>query len=835
MVALLFTALALSAARHLRIDTDLANLIPSDYPSVQALERLRDTVGGESDVAVVIESASFESQKAVAEALIPRAMALRGPQGDSLFTRYEYRKDVSFLQNNALYFATNAELDQLEAYLQEEIEAAKLEANPFYFDLDDDDAGDAQQAMADQLRDVYARLVAKEYPVSDDSTTMVVRFYPAQSQTNIGYIEEVYARLDSLVAAMEPTSFGADVKVTLAGRLLRQLTEIRAVTDDVFGSFGAGVALVLLIVVSYFSYKAYHARAGRRFSARILATEIARAPAMALLIGLPLFMSLSWTFGLAYLAFDTLNLMTSTLGLVLFGLGIDYGIHFYARYAEERGRGHDVGQAAEVTFVSTGQAIAVGALTTAGALYVLTLADFKGFSEFGFIAGTGILLALVSMLVVLPALIVLGERARLLNLTSLAPSGNGVATPARRIPAARGLVLASLALVVASLILLPRARFEYEFGKLEPRYEAYSAKLALVRRVYDSGRRNPAYVVVDDPAEVPAVVAALREKQAAEQARAASDSTFQPMIGTVESLQERFPLEPAAQQAKLARIAFIRDSLLADPFVQAEMEDDADLRRLAAAAQTRAPIDVAQVPDYLKQQFASKQGDIGGFVMVYPPDSISLSDGRYSIAFSNAVGTFRTAGGAEYHAGSTSLVAADMLRLMMREAPWMVLATFIIVVALMVLNFRSFKWAGLALLPLVVGVLWMLFLMEVLDLKLNFYNLVVLPAVLGIGNDAGVHLVHRYREQGRGALRALLRSPGEHVAMASLTTMVGFGGLLLSFHPGLRSIGELAVVGIGATLVAALVFLPALLQWIEDRQAVHPAQPAPAGPALREA
>jgi predicted exporter len=64
---------------------------------------------------------------------------------------------------------------------------------------------------------------------------------------------------------------------------------------------------------------------------------------------------------------------------------------------------------------------------------------------------------------------------------------------------------------------------------------------------------------------------------------------------------------------------------------------------------------------------------------------------------------------------------------------------------------------------------------------------------------------------------AVLRSTGEHVTVGSLTTMIGFAGLMLSFHPGLRSIGELAVVGIGSTLLAALFFLPALLQVREDR------------------
>jgi len=93
----------------------------------------------------------------------------------------------------------------------------------------------------------------------------------------------------------------------------------------------------------------------------------------------------------------------------------------------------------------------------------------------------------------------------------------------------------------------------------------------------------------------------------------------------------------------------------------------------------------------------------------------------------------------------------------------------------------------LALIPLIVGVLWMLFAVELMDLRINFYNLIVFPAILGIGNDAGVHLVHRYREEGGGSIMRVVRSTGEHVIMGSLTTMVGFGGLLLSFHPALVS------------------------------------------------
>lgn len=809
-IGALFAVVGLYFAVQLRIDTDFSKLIPESYESVKALERLRDTVGGESTVDVGIESPSFEANKAFSERLIEEALKLQRADGDVYFTRADYRKDTEFLENNALYFATTEELYKVEDYLADLIEDSRLEANPFFFDLEDEDEEDADpDSTAEELKEVYDQIVTKEYPISDDSTTLVVRFIPGGSQTNIGYIRDLYADLDELIAWLEPTQDHPEMQVTVAGRLLRQYTEVDAIQRDVAGSLGVGIATVLLFVVLYFAYKAYRARAGQRFSGRVFAAELARIPVMALVIGLPLLMSLMWTFGIAYLAFETLNLMTSTLGLVLFGLGIDYGIHFYARYTEERGQGHSIVDAAEITFTSTGQAITIGALTTAAALYVLVFADFKGFSEFGFIAGTGILLALVAMLIVMPALIAVLERLRLLNLNA-APDESGDTGTRRSFRGAKGVVWGSLGAVVLAIVLLPRVEFEYRFGELEPVYEAYNAKREVIRKVYDNrGQRNPAYIVLDGPEEAPAVVEAIRAY--------AEQDTLTPTIRKVESLQDRFPTTTDGQADKLDHIAYIRE-LLDDPFITQEESEDLD--RLRRAAQTREPIAIEQVPEFMRKQFTSKSGEIGNFVIVYP--SVGLSDGRLSMAFADDVGRVVTEDGTEYFAGSTSLVGADMLRLMQREAPWMIGATFIIVVLLMKVNFKRWRWALLALLPLVVGVLWMLLVMELLGLRLNFYNLIVLPAVLGIGNDAGAHMVHRYLEEGKGSILHVLRSTGEHIAMGSLTTMIGFAGPLLSFHPGLSSIGELAVVGLSTTLISAVLFLPALIQWLENRKVLHP-------------
>jgi uncharacterized protein len=807
LAAVILTVLSVRLAMNLKIDTDLANLIPPSYPSSQALERLRDTVGGESEASVVIESSSFEANLKFAEALIPRGLALKGEGYDeAYFQRVEFRKDTEFLKDNALYFATPAELDLLDTWLDDKIEQAKLEASPFYFDLDEDEV--EADSVGEELSSIYNEIVSKEYPISDDSLTMVLRFFPVQASSDVQFIEDAYQDLETEIAALDPSSYGSNMKITTAGRLLRQLIEVQTIQRDVLGSFGSGMMAVLMLVVLYFFYKSYSARAGRSFQPKIFFAEILRMPIMALTIGVPLLMSLSWTFGLAYLTFGQLNLMTSTLGLVLFGLGIDFGIHFYARYSEERASGLSIIDAAERTFASTGQAITIGAMTTALALFVLVLADFRGFSQFGFIAGAGILFALVAMLFVMPALLSLFEKARLLNLNSAAKIATQDVSSAKRFPAARSILVVSSIAIIAAIAMLPRVSFEYRFGELEPSYDEYDARHEIEKKVYsDKRRRNPAYVVVDSADEIQPITNVLNDLIVSD--------TLSPTINRVESLQDRFPVTTQTQETRLTFLSDLREKL-SDPFL--DIEENEDMARLKRAASTNRVLAFEEVPEFLRKQFTSKTGELGNFVIIYP--SVGLSDGRASIAFSEDVGTIETKDGTVYHAGSTSLVAADMLKLMRREAPWMVFATFAIVLMLMYLNFTTIRWTSLAVLPLVVGVLWMLLAVEFVDVKLNFYNLIVLPAVLGIGNDAGVHIIHRYQEEGPGSIWRVLRSTGEHVAMGSLTTMVGFAGLLLSFHPGLESIGMLAVIGIGATLLAALVFLPALLQWLEDRAAV---------------
>ncbi|HBX65400.1 MAG TPA: hypothetical protein DEG32_04355, partial [Balneolaceae bacterium] len=159
-------------AIQLRVDTDIANLLPEDHPNVLALERLSESVGGETEMLVVINSPSFEANKAFADTLIERSLKLYYPRyEDNYFKRAEFRRETEFVKNNALYLASDQELDEVTQFLKDEIEQAKEEANPFYFDLGDEE--EDTNSDPSNFEDSYNTLVPSEYPVNEDSTIMV--------------------------------------------------------------------------------------------------------------------------------------------------------------------------------------------------------------------------------------------------------------------------------------------------------------------------------------------------------------------------------------------------------------------------------------------------------------------------------------------------------------------------------------------------------------------------------------------------------------------------------------------------------------------------------------
>ena len=140
-----------------------------------------------------------------------------------------------------------------------------------------------------------------------------------------------------------------------------------------------------------------------------------------------------------------------------------------------------------------------------------------------------------------------------------------------------------------------------------------------------------------------------------------------------------------------------------------------------------------------------------------------------------------------------------------------VAAGAILVLLILLIDYRNPRDAMLAIVPLAMGVVWMMGAMRILGISFNFANLVAVPLIIGVGIDNGVHVIHRVRLEGRSGMTAVLRHTGRAIFIASLTTMIGFGSLSLASHRGMASLGVVLFLGVGACLITSTIVLPNLL------------------------
>ena len=776
ILALVFAGVGAYYTSKLTLQTDLTALLPESFTSVKAYNEIKKKVGGIGELRIVIETQDFNAAVKFANELAPAL--LKSP-----YVKYvDYKNDVEFYEKNALLFLTPSELDTLYAKIDRKIAREKQKLNPLFVeDLFGEPTEAAPEESFDYLVKQYEDLIPKRYYTDPDSTVLVMKVIPSGSNADLSFIRKMFADVQRIVNQLHPARYAPDIKIYYGGNFKNRLDEYEVIKDDILGTAVYGLGGVFLIIVLYFR--------------RLLG---------AILISITLLFSLAWTFGLTYWVLGSLNTITGFLFVILFGLGIDYGIHAFARYVESREAGLPLDLAIEKMACTTGKALMTTALTTSLAFFSLLIMDFRGFSDLGFIAGVGILFALIAMVIVLPAMVILLDRFHLLKINRK-PNKSLTFTP-RELKFSRPILLASLFITLLSIYGITRVQFEYDFTELRamtPERKIVSEKTRGVFKLSES----PAVVLTNSDEEIDAVMEAVRKKMRTD--------TTSPTIDAVRSIRS---LVPPDQDVRLAKIRKIRE-LVTEAEDVLTGKDKQRLEEFKKYLQVNRPFTWDEFPEKDKRQFITKDGKIGKFVFIYP--SVPLRDGRNAIAFRNDVGTIVTEDGRVFHASSSNIILADMLIVLSREGRFAIALTFLVVFLVILADLRSLKWALVVLSPLIMGLLWMGGTMFLLGMKLNFFNIVVIPSVIGIGVDNGVHIFHRYREEGPGSLYHVLRNTGLAILVTNLTTLVGYSGLIVARHPGLNSIGKLAIIGLSATFIAAVVVLPALLQWLENRSGTN--------------
>ena len=753
------------------IKTDFADLLSDEYVSVSELNRIKARIGGIGPLMVVITS---DDLGAAVSFMLVLADSLEHSPLISSVSRLDSKRGL--LEKNQLLYMDLEDLREISRRLDEHVALQKLKQSPLYFAFDDEEEQVLDFADIEAKYQQDGAAVAEQYRqyfLTREGNGVILRLYPAGLTTDVAFSQALIDHLDQTIAAIGPQRFHPSIECVYKGSFQNSANQFTIIMRDLKSTALYSIVGVLLLITLFF-----------------------RQVIGSLFITLPLLMSLTWTFGVTYLAIGSLNMITVGLFAILFGLGIDFGIHIFARYREARRRGMDIEQALTVTVRHTGKALTTTALTTSVAFYSLLLTDFKGFSEFGFIVGTGILFSLVAMVAICPAFIVLAERLRWI----IPIRKRSVLWRTGRYPKPWATLLIGAVITGYSLYHLGALEFEYDFSKLKPAPPPNINKGSLPQSLKEG--RSPAIVLTESYDEAMEVVRTVERIKAAR-----GDSS------TVLSVKSVYSALPQDQDDKLALIADIRALLDREEGLFSESER-------AKLDSLRPYLDVEKLTLYdlpadLTNEFKDKDGNILNFVAINA--AVELKDGKDAIRFAEEISRIETPAGTTYIASSSHIIVAEMLKVMLEDSSLAVILTLAVVAVVLLIDLRSLVNALLVLTPLVNALVWVVGFMYAFDIKLNLYNMVAFPTIIGMGIDNSVHIFHRYQEVGRGSLRLVLRTTGVALLATSLTTMVGFSGLVPAIHPALSSIGVLSLVGLGSCFITSVTLLPALLQLRERR------------------
>jgi len=773
---------------YAHLKSDIEELLPATAPSVVALNELRRRNRGLQYLGVMVDTGSRENLGAGEKFLDELALRIAAYPKDLVReVRVGTEEERKFIEQNAPLYVDLSDLGEIRARIEARRDY-EVEHETGLAIEDDEPAPSVDTSDIERKYEARTGLGRRgkndRFTNPDDNLTMLFVEMGGFS-TGVEQARTLLNRVKADVASLGgPAKYARGMRVGYASDVASAVEELDALQADLSVSSVLVVIAVMGVIIGYFRW---------RRSVLVLVPPLLVATVCAFaLSSLP-------PFGVR-----DLNSNTAFLGSIIVGNGINFGIILLARYREERRKGVSVEEAL-VLGVHGARAGTVAAALAAGVSYAsLVTTEFRGFRQFGYIGGLGMVCSWLSAFVLMPPLIRwLDREPESSRVASKATLMRKLVSLIERRPAL--IVVVSIACTGFSVWQVSRfdsSHLESDFNQLR-RYDTWINGEGYWGRRMDrllGHYLTPTMVMFDSEADAEAAAKRIR----ASVARGA----LRPYVASVRTVDDVVPRD---QSAKLEEIRAIRRTLT--PRVRAAIAPEKRARLDEfLGREGLAAITVDDLPASFLTGLRERNGRVGRQVLVYPKPGADLSQASAMLDFTNTLRGLSTVrpGTVGRVAGSIPL-SSDIAQLIRRDAPIASCVSLLGVLAVVVLVLRAHRAAAYVIGSLIVGVLWQAALTMLLGVKISFANFIAFPITFGIGVDYAVNVMARYVNDGERDVRGAVIATGGAVGLCSLTTIIGYSSLLLAKTRALYYFGLVAVLGELSCLTSAVLVLPALL------------------------
>lgn len=765
---ILATACLVPVAAKLKLHANFLDLLPPKHSTIVNLNELMKHVGGTSFLIAVIESPDEEAAHQAAELFSKKAALLK--QIDYV----DSRTNVPAFANRKLLFLNLESVKKLKKQVQDLVDYYRRKNNPFYLDLVSE-AAPVIDPNALQLEEKVSRIggfSAKE----KNSYMQVVLLKPkhpvsdfTQTQVLFGEIKTVFDEIKSQSA--HPVTLG------MTGPYRTRYEEYKTITRDL--SRTGVIAMILLIIINLIAF--------RNFRSIVYAY-------------LPLAIGTVWIWAFTEVTIGYLNLITAFLAAILFGMGGDYTYHILTSFEEDYRQTGDVKKSIEMTCSELWSPLWSSMWTTAVVFFAMIISQFEGFRHFGIIAGFGILISFVIVLFVQPSLIFLGEKYFPMKRR---PISKGIKVSQ---PLVYGVIICGIIFSIFSCFHIRHATFDYNFNDLQAKDDD-SIELAEKISSHFGVYLTPVIFMTPDRATA---------SRLATQINQYIDKNPKTSFDFAAAVASHVPRN---QKEKIKVLEEVK--VILDKYNSLLQKQDSDTKsKINSLEEQLQPSEFTDkdLPSGIQEQYEGTDHQIST-VFVYP--NTRIFNGLVAAKFIKEARDFPVPKGVKL--AGEPLIYVDILALIMKDTPVVLILSTIVVFLLVLFYFKRLDHTLWVHAPLGIGVLWMIGMMGAGNLKFNFFNILIIPSILGVGIDNGIYIFDRYIERKGENFFETMRKSLKGVLLSSATNISGFASIMFVSHQGMASMGKLGFYGFLSCLLASVFFIPALIELYELKRA-HPFQ-----------
>ena len=877
LLAVLLAVLSmLYSGRNLGFKTNQSDLLPKNV-YLDRYEEYEKQFGDLDDLVIVVEAPSLPEAQAYAARLVHELRTRAVP-----LKRLAYRVDPRQFEGRALLYLSQAQLAEIREKIfdyQEFMEAfaarptldqlvdgiATQIANAFVSGFLDLGLSDKQASLDlrfidDLVTQIYSRLDRPTpyrspfgalfsvgaidedagYFLSEDRSLLFILARPQSEKGSFTANNRAISEIRDLVKELRrdfPT-----VRVGVTGKPALSNDEMVAAFYDseVAGALGFALTLVLLIITFLRPLK----------------------PIVMLAV---LALSMCWAMGAATLLVGHLSLFSVMFISIVIGIGIDYGIYFLFRYEEELFLGRTVKDAVDTSARRVGSGMLIGAVTAALTFLVLALTEFRGLQELGIIAASAILLAWVSMITVFPACLVIIDRRRGDRAGRTMP--RAMSLEHARVPLVEHVsrhprIVLAVTAVLTLLAAWSATHVKFDYNLLNLQSES-TESVVWERRILETAGRSGfaalasaatleelrakanAFAKLPSVSEVDSALLLIPDEQG-EKRKIIAD--FAPLVADVR-IGRPLPVETPRLVTALETL-HRRLGIAANEAPEGETkvtltETGRNVQRLILRLRQSSPEQIG--PPLSLLQYQVYRDFVGNFQRLQSnldPGQIGLEalpaelrqkfvgqNGHFLLRINPGVDIWELEGARTFvselrtvdpDVTGTPVITYETILLMEKSYRQATMYAVILVAVVSYVLIRRVRLTLLSLVPLALGLVWTIGLMPVLGLKFTMGNIFGLPLLIGTAVEFGLNMVLSYMDDHRHDGPLVARSTIMAVFLNGLTTIIGFGTMMVADHRGIFGLGLFLTIGMITSLIASLAVLPVLLRLIP------PAAPAPA-------